>query len=164
MSAISSTLSAVFASHVGATYSFKALTGVLRNQVLGVTIPFTGKNLGLGGITIRMAVPRTVHETGVDGAVIPLYVAGDNGEVEIEVQQSSALNSSLLSLYNRLLMAAQGGDYTGWAATSIMFNLLSDGSLHLLSGLSFEKFPDKLYAAAGQSVKWRLIAANIFNG
>jgi hypothetical protein len=80
------------------------------------------------------------------------------------VQQSSALNTSLLSLYNRLLMAAQGGDYTGWAATSIMFNFLSDGSLHLLSGLSFEKFPDKPYAAAGQSVKWRLIAANIFNG
>ena len=161
MSAISSTLSAVFASHVGATYSFKALTGVLRNKVLGVTIPFTGKNLGLGGITIRMAVPRTVHETGVDGAVIPLYVAGDNGEVEIEVQQSSTLNSSLLSLYNRLLMAAQGGNYTGWASTSILFTFGPDGSQHYLTGLSFEKFPDKPYAAAGQRISWKMIAANI---
>jgi hypothetical protein len=161
MGAIGSTLGAVFASHTGATYSFKALTGVLRNQVLGVTIPFTGKNLGLGGITIRMAVPRTVHETGVDGAVIPLYIAGDNGGVEIEVQQSSALNTSLLSLYNRLLMAAQGGDYTGWAATSILFTYAADGSQHYLTGLSFEKFPDKPYAAAGQRVSWKMIAANI---
>jgi hypothetical protein len=161
VSAIVSTLGAVFASHVGATYSFKALTGVLRNKVLGVTIPFTGKNLGLGGITIRMAVPRTVHETGVDGAVIPLYVAGDNGEVEIEVQQSSTLNSSLLSLYNRLLIAAQGGDYTGWASTSILFTFGPDGSQHYLTGLSFEKFPDKPYAAAGQRISWKMIAANI---
>ena len=148
-------------SALGATYSFKALTGVLRNPVLSVTIPFTGKNLGLGGITIRMAAMRTVHETGVDGAVIPLYVAGDNGEVDIEVQQSSTLNSSLLSLYNRLLMAAQSGKYIGWASTSILFTFGPDGSQHNLTGMSFEKFPDKPYQSAGQKVTWKMLAANI---
>ena len=163
MSAIVSTLGAVFATHNGATYSFKALTGVLRNPVLGVTVPLTGKNLGLGGITIRMATMRTVHETGIDGTVIPLYVAGDNGEVDIEVQEASTLHSSLLLLYNRLLLAARGGNYTGWAASSLMFNFQPDNSQHLLAGLSFEKVPDKPYQAAGQKLTWKMLAANIQN-
>ena len=163
MGGFSSTVSALFATHQGATYSFKALTGVLRNPAFGTTISFTGKNLGLGGITINMNAVRTTHSTGVDGVVVPLYVAGDNGVVEIEVQETSSLHTSLLALYNKILLAAQGGDYTGWAATRIMFNLLSDGSLHLLTGLSFEKFPDKPYQAAGQKVTWKLLACNISN-
>lgn len=153
----------MFANHTGQTYSFKALTGVLRNPAFDTTISFTGKNLGLGSIKINMATARTTHSTGVDGVVIPLYVAGDGGDIEIEVQETSSLHTSLLALYNKILLAAQGGDYAGWAATSIMFNLLSDGSLHLLSGLSFEKFPDKPYQAAGQKITWKMLACNISN-
>ena len=146
---------------VGVTYSFKSLVGVLKNSIVGVVVPLTGGNIGLGGITIRMTTARTTQDVAADGTVMPSYLAGDNGEVDIEVQQSSTLNSSLLSLYNRLLMAAQAGNYTGWASTSILFTFGPDGSQHYLTGLSFEKFPDKPYTAAGQRISWKMIAANI---
>jgi hypothetical protein len=60
-----------------------------------------------------------------------------------------------------LVLQADGADILGWAATSISFALLIDGSVHTLTGVSFEKIPDKPYQAAGQKITWKLLAANI---
>jgi hypothetical protein len=146
---------------VGTTYSFKSLVGVLKNSIVGVVIPLTGGNIGLGGITIRMTTSRTVHDVAADGTVMPSYVAGANGEVDIEVQETSILHKALLTLYNALVLQADLDDILGWAATSISFALLIDGSVHTLTGVSFDKIPDKPYQAAGQKMTWKLLAANI---
>ena len=145
----------------GVTYSFKSLVGVLKNSIVGVVIPLTGGNIGLGGITIRMTTSRTVHDVAADGTVMPSYVAGANGEVDIEVQETSILHKALLTLYNALVLQADLDDILGWAATSISFALLIDGSTHVLTGVSFDKIPDKPYQAAGQKMTWKLLAANI---
>jgi hypothetical protein len=145
----------------GITYSFKSLVGVLKNSIVGVVIPLTGGNIGLGGITIRMTTSRTVHDVAADGTVMPSYVAGANGEVDIEVQETSILHKALLTLYNALVLQADLDDILGWAATSISFALLIDGSVHTLTGVSFDKIPDKPYQAAGQKMTWKLLAANI---
>lgn len=147
----------------GTTYSFKSLTGVLTNPVFGVTIPLTGGNIGAGSFTIRMSTTRTTHDVAADGTVMPSYVAGDNGEVDINVQETSVLHKALLSLYNLCVLAANNDDVTGWAATAISFALLIDGSTHVLTGCSFDKIPDKPYEAAGQRITWKLMAANIVN-
>jgi hypothetical protein len=147
----------------GVTYSFKSLTGVLTNPVFGVTIPLTGGNIGVGGITIRMATTRTTHDVAADGTVMPSYVAGNNGDVDIIVQETSAIHRELLGLYNLAVLAADNDDVLGWAATSIAFTLLVDGSVHVLTGVSFEKIPDKPYEANGQRMTWKLMACNIFN-
>lgn len=147
----------------GVTYSFKSLVGVLKNSIVGVVVPLTGGNIGLGGITIRMTTARTVQDVAADGTVMPSYLAGANGEIDIEVQETSILHKALLTLYNTLVLQADGADILGWAATSISFALLIDGSVHTLTGVSFEKIPDKPYQAAGQKMTWKLLAANIVN-
>lgn len=147
----------------GATYSFKALVGVLVNAIFGVTIPLTGGSIGAGAFRVRMATERTVHDVAADGTVMVSYVAGDNGSVEVECQESSVLHQQLLALYNLALLAANNDDVSGWAATVISFRMLTDGSQHLFSGVSFQKFPDKPYEAHGQKVTWNLMAANVVN-
>lgn len=147
----------------GRTYSFKSLTGVLTNSVFGVTIPLTGGNIGIGSITIRMTTTRTTHDVAADGTVMPSYIAGDNGDVDIVVQETSSIHQSLLQLYNQAVLAANNDDVSGWAATAISFTFLIDGSVHTLTGVSFEKIPDKPYEANGQKMTWKLMAANIVN-
>jgi hypothetical protein len=147
----------------GATYSFKSLTGVLTNPVFGFTIPLTGGNIGAGSFTVRMATTRTAHDVAADGTVMVSYVAGDNGDVDIDVQESSALHSSLLALWNLCILAANNDDVSGWAATIISFRMLTDGTQHILTGCSFDKVPDKPYESAGKRVTWKLMAANVIN-
>lgn len=147
----------------GTTYSFKSLTGVLTNPVFGVTIPLAGGNIGIGSITIRMNTTRTTHDVAADGTVMPSYIAGDNGEVDIAVQETSSIHRSLLSLYNLAVLYANNDDVAGWAANAISFTFLIDGSIHTLTGVSFEKVPDKPYEAQGQKITWKLLAANIVN-
>jgi hypothetical protein len=94
---------------------------------------------------------------------MPSYLAGNNGTCTIEVQQTSALHHALLGLYNLSVTAADKGDVTGWAATVISFRTQLDGSTHVLSGVSFNKIPDKPYHASGSRVSWELMACNIVN-
>jgi Protein of unknown function (DUF3277) len=147
----------------GITYSFKSLTGVLVNPVFGVTIPLTGGNIGVGSFHVTMATTRTTHDVAADGTVMPSYIAGDNGAVDINVQETSIIHKALLALYNLCVLAANNDDVSGWAATAISFVLLVDGSTHTLTGCSFEKIPDKPYESAGQRITWKLMAANIIN-
>lgn len=147
----------------GRTYAFKALAGVLTNPVFGVTIPLVGGNIGVGSIHISMSTTRTTHDVAADGTVMPSYIAGDNGDVNINVQETSVIHKALLALYNLCVLAANNDDVSGWAATSISFTFLIDGSTHTCTGCSFEKIPDKPYEANGQRITWKLMAANIIN-
>jgi hypothetical protein len=147
----------------GNTYSFKSLTGVLTNDVYGITIPLTGGNIGAGSFTVRMTTARSAHDVAADGTVMVSYIAGDNGDIDINVQESSALHTELLALWNLALLAANNDDVSGWAATSISFRMLTDGTQHTLTGCSFDKVPDKPYEAAGQRVTWKMMAANVIN-
>jgi hypothetical protein len=148
---------------VQTTYSFKDLSGVLNNPLLGQPFQIVGGNIGTGQISIRMLTQRTEFETAADGVVMPSYVAGASGEATIEVQQTSELHHALLDLYNQLITAADSGDVSNWSSTSLTFRTVLDGSYHTLSGVSFQKTPDKPYAAKGQNITWTLMAAQIVN-
>ena len=148
---------------IGPTYSFKDLVGVLTNTEFGVSIPLTGGNVGFGQLTISMATERTAHDVAADGTVMPSYMAGDNGTVSLEIQQTSPLHHALLGLYNLAVLAANNDDVSGWAATNISFRTLNDGSTHILNGCSFNKLPDKPYHAQGQKINWSFMAANVIN-
>jgi hypothetical protein len=143
------------------TYSFKDITGVIGGP--GGAFQLTGGNVGVGSITINMVTERTVHDVAADGAVMPSYVAGDNGDVVIEVQQTSALHHALLGMYNVLKSLADAGEVATWAASFITFRTLLDGSTHVLTGVSFQRIPAKAYAAHGAKVTWNLMACNIVN-
>jgi hypothetical protein len=108
-----------------------------------------------------MTTQRTEHETGTDGVVMPSYIAGDAGEITIQCQQTSRLHHALLSLFNLAITAANIGDISNWAGMSLSLRTIFDGSGHNLFGVSFQKVPDKPYAARGQNVTWVLMAANV---
>jgi hypothetical protein len=147
----------------GTTYSFKDLVGALTNPIFGVSFPLTGGNLGFGQLTISMSTERTVQDVAADSTVMVSYAAGDNGTISLEVQQTSALHHQLLDLYNLAKSAADADDVLGWAATTISFRTLLDGSTHIAQGVSFSKIPDKPYAAHGAKITWQLMAADIQN-
>jgi hypothetical protein len=148
---------------VQTTYSFRDLSGVLVNPVLAAVIPIVGGNIGNGNLTVSMATERTTHLTGNDGVVMPSYKAGDSGHITIEMQQTSSLHHALLALFNSLKTSADSGDVSNWASTTISLRTTLDGSGHLCTGVSFQKVPDKPYAADGQNVTWTLMAASIIN-
>lgn len=139
------------------TYSFKDIKGV----ILG--IPIVGGNVGMGSITITMSEDRTVQDVACDGSIMPSYVAGDNGSVAIEVQQTSALHHALLTQYNILKLAADAGESLTWASGVISFFTTLEGSNHVLTGVSFQRIPSKVYAAHGAKITWNLMACNIVN-
>lgn len=148
---------------VQTTYSFKDLTGVIDNTDLPSPFQIAGGNIGVGRLTIRMVTQRTEHDTAADGVVMPSYIPGASAEVTIEMQQTSALHHLLLSLYNQLVTEADVGDVGNWAGTTLSLRTILDGSGHYLSGVSFQKIPDKPYEAKGQNVSWILMAANCVN-
>jgi hypothetical protein len=148
---------------VQTTYSMKDLVGVLTNPVLPVPFQLAGGYVGIAELTIRMLTQRTEHEVAADGSVMPSYISGANGEVTINVQQTSAIHHLLLGLYNQLTTLAETDELAAWAATTISFRTVLDGALHVLSGCSFQKIGDKPYAAKGQNVTWVLMSANVVN-
>ena len=114
-------------------------------------------------MSVRMATPKTEHDTAADGVVMPSFVAGDSGELTVDCQQTSQLHKLLLSLYNTLKTQANSGDISGWAATTIRLRTVLDGSGHILTGVSFQKIPDKPYESKGRMVTWVLMAADVQN-
>ena len=146
---------------IGSTYSFKDLVGVIANPLLGVVIPLTGGNIGAGTITISMTNERTVQDIAADGTVMPSYVAGNNGTVTLECQQTSLLHKKLLNAYNLAETLAEQGVVAAWASTTISIQTLLDGSTHKCIGCSFTKVPDKSYQAHGQKITWSLMAADV---
>ena len=81
------------------TYSFLDMTGSLSHPTIGDYV-FTGE--GVGQITVAYATERTSHDVAADGSVMVSKVAGNNGTITIECQQTSAVHKWLLAWYNAL--------------------------------------------------------------
>jgi hypothetical protein len=141
-------------SRVGTTYSFKDLAGAIVSPVAG-TLLFGGQ-IGVGSITVTNTTDHTAHDTAADGMVMPSFIAGDSGNIEIECQQTSEVHNFLVSWLNALKTAGMNGDVSNWASTVATFRNIVDGSQHQAFGISPQKIPDKSYAASGGRVRWML--------
>lgn len=140
------------------TYSFLDLAGAISHPLfpLGV-FQFTGE--GVGSLTVTMMTERTAHDVAADGSIMISKIAGNNGQINIECQQTSLLHKYLLSLYNYVTTA----DASAWAMAAIIMRNVKDGTSHIATGVSFGKIPDKPYGASGARVTWTLWAADITN-
>jgi len=136
------------------TYSFLDVTGSIHCDKVGDYI-FTGK--GVGSITISMAQERTAHDVAADGSVMVSKVAGNNGTITIEVQQTSPLNKWLTNWAHVLW----DGPTSIWASTSLLIRCTATGTTHVCSGVSPQKEPDTPYQNQGQRVTWTLMCADI---
>lgn len=143
------------------TYSFK-------DSSIAITGPLTGSfslagQIGLSRMTVTMATEKTAQNVAADGAVMVSAIAGDNGTVTLEMQQTSQLHAFLLQAYNAIVTLLNQGNVLNFATMQITIRNLVDGSQHLLSGVSFGKIPPKVYEAQGQNISWELWAADIQN-
>ena len=141
------------------TYSFKDLTGAFAHPSAGSYI--LSGNIGAGQITISMLTEKTVTEMSADGSPMVSYVAGDNGTVSIECNQTSQLHKFLLGWFNSVNMAAKNGDVSNWTNAALTFRSLVDGTGHICTGGAPAKIPDKVYAAQGGKITWVIPFADI---
>lgn len=137
------------------TYSFLDLSGALAHPLLGA-FTFTGE--GTGSINIVMSTEKTAHDVSADGIVMVSKIAGNNGQIQVNCQQTSSVHKWLQNAYNLVLAAPTNM----WAAMSATLRNTSDGTSHLANGMSFSKQADKPYQAQGQRITWTLMAAEIY--
>jgi hypothetical protein len=137
------------------TYSFLDSVVVLAHALLPIPITISGE--GLGKAVVSMTTERTAHQVAADGSVMVSKIAGNNGNITIDLQQTSAAHKALLAFYNLVVTSPPNA----WAQGVLTMRNVTDGSMHVATGISFQKVPDKTYEAEGQMVSWTLMAADI---
>jgi hypothetical protein len=108
-----------------------------------------------------MVTEKTSTDVAADGGIQVSYVAGDNGTVSIECQQTSIVHKTLLFWYNAVNSAAKGGDISNFANAALTLRNTVDGTGHQCTGGSIPKNPDKVYSAQGGKVTWAIPFADI---
>jgi|SRR6185312_1173026 len=141
-------------------YSATDLAGSFADPDAGIFY-LTATNVGRGTITITMATERTQQNVAADGSVMVSSIAGNNGTVTIEAQQTSDLHAFLVTWSNIKFTNQTLGNNTNFAAAAMSFRSISSGLLHTITGISPMKIPDIPYGAQGQMITWTLPAANI---
>ena len=144
------------------TYSGKSVSFTLQHPLLALPIFADGvAKKGVRSYGVRMPVVHARVENGIDGAVAPSLVPGEQGEFEITVFQTSTLHRELLNLYNLVKAAMDAGDATQWFLGTVVMNVITDGTTYTGSYVGPEKQPDKTWADQAQGWTWRLIACDI---
>ena len=138
------------------TYGFADLAASINHPTFGSYL-FDGT--GVGSVTVAKATDRTAHDVAADGSVMVSKIAGNNGTVTIEVQQTSSLHKWLSAWFNALWQLPT----SEWASTSMTLRNTATGTRHIISGISPQKEPDTPYQSQGQRVSWTLMCAEITN-
>lgn len=112
---------------------------------------------GVGSATVTMATTKSVHSVGADGSVMTSKIAGDNGTVAIQVQQTSGLNTFMTKLYNTL----KASPSSIWTSTQILITNSVQKEVCTCIGCSPENLPEKPMQAEGQLITWTWLAQNI---
>lgn len=138
------------------TYSFLDLAGSIHHPTIGDFL-FTGE--GVGSCTVSKSTDRSSHDVASDGSIMISKIAGNNGALTIETQQTSPLQAWLQNWFNQLVALPT----SEWAQTSVLLKNTSTGGSHLLTGVSPQKEGDVPYQAQGSRVTWVLMAADVQN-
>lgn len=150
-------------SKVLVTYSGKDLSFSLVHPLVGPIMADGVASKGIAQASIRMTQDQAQLQVGMDGAVVPSVVPGDQGEIELQVWQTSTIHQQLLAWYNAVKAARDAGDVSQWFAATVIVANTVDGSSHTATGVGPSKVPDKTYQETAQRVTWVLRACNISN-
>ena len=140
------------------TYSAVSTTGACDHPVAGA-FQLAGINQGARSYKVSYETARSIKDTSADGAVMVTYVPGRSGGLEIECQQTSALDEFLLYWANLCFTAADSGDVSDFIGAVILIS--NGGRQHVLSGVSPTKIPDQVYGGSGAYRTWVLSAADV---
>lgn len=112
---------------------------------------------GVGSATVTMATTKSVQSVGADGSVMTSKIAGDNGTIAIQVQQTSGLNTFMTKLYNTL----KASPSSVWTSTQFLITNSVQKEVCTCIGCSPENLPEKPMQAEGQLITWTWLAQNI---
>ena len=136
------------------TYSF-------TDTIVTFTHPSWGQlsanGVGLGNLVITMSTDRTAHDVAADGSVMVSKIAGRNGAIAVNVQQTSNVAKRLTNLFNYLVKAPAAQ----WTQLVVTINNVLAGDIITATGVAPQKQADKQFQAAGQQLTWNLLAADI---
>ncbi|WP_201264982.1 phage protein [Brevibacillus reuszeri] len=136
------------------TYSFADVSMVISHPSKG---QFVATGAGLGSISISMATDRSTHDVSADGSVMVSKIKGRNGNITVSAQQTSDLHKWLIKLFSYL----ENAPTAEWAKAAITIRSTSMQDLIRVTGVSFQKLPDRPFQAQGQQVSWVFMAADI---
>ena len=138
------------------TYSFLDMVGSISHPLVGSYI-FTGE--GAGSVSVAKSTERSTHDVAADGSIMISKIAGNNGTVTIEVQQTAPLHKWLLKWFQVLWLLPTNQ----WATTTMLLRNSSTGGSHICQGVTPQKEADVPYQAQGGRVTWTLLCADIIN-
>lgn len=136
------------------TYSFSDITATLSHPSYG-SYSLAGE--GIGDMTISKTTDRTAHDVASDGHIMVSKIAGNNGSVAINAQQTSALHNWLQGLFNYLVAAPTNE----WAQISLTVTAPKMKKTYYCTGGAFVKEPDEPFQAQGQRVSWTILFADL---
>lgn len=135
------------------TYSFLDCILILAFPTGAMTI--TGK--GIGDFSVSMTQERSAMQAAADGTIMISKIAGNHGQLTINVQQTSDAHKFLLAMYNALIILPP----SMWAQAAGLARCTSDSTSHTFTGMCFQKLGDKGYEAQGKNVSWVLLCGDI---
>lgn len=136
------------------TFSFTDINMTISHPSYG---SYSVQGEGIGDMTISKATDRTVHDVAADGHIMVSKIAGNNGTVTINAQQTSSLHQFLQGLFNY----CWGASTDQWAQISSTVTAPKMQKTYYCTGGAFVKEPDEPFQAQGQRVAWNLLFADI---
>ena len=136
------------------TYSFTDVVATISHPSYG---SYSIQGEGIGDMTITKTTDRSVHDVASDGSIMTSKIAGNNGTVAINAQQTSSLHEWLQGLFNYLWQA----DTSEWAQISATIEAPKMGKSFYCTKGSFVKEPDEPFQSQGQRVAWTLLFSDI---
>ena len=143
------------------TFSGKSINFTLFHPRIGTIVAAGVAARGVRSYAVRMAVDHARFEAGIDGAIAPSIIPGEQGEFEITVFQTSTLHRELMHWYNTVKAAADAGDASQWFRATVVIVVISDGTTYTGTGVGPSKQPDKSFTEQAQGWTWRLLACHL---
>lgn len=136
------------------TYSFEDTSLTISHPGFGT---YTAYGTGIGDITISYANDVTYHNVAADLAVVVSKWVARNGNVQMNILQSSDFNE-WLKKFAAFLEEAPTDQF---ALATMDIKNKSTGDIYHCTGVSHQKRADNSFQSQAQNRTWTMMCANI---
>ena len=136
------------------TYSFEDTSLTISHPGFGT---YTAYGTGIGDITISYANDVTYHNVAADLAVVVSKWVARNGNVQMNILQSSDFNE-WLKKFAAFLEEASTDQF---ALATMDIKNKSTGDTYHCTGVSHQKRADNSFQSQAQNRTWTMMCANI---
>ena len=136
------------------TYSFTDINATISCPGYG---SFSIQGEGVGNMDVSKMTDRTVHDVAADGSIMASKIAGNNGTITVNAQQTSSLHKFMQGMFNYCWQA----DTSAWTTISLTIEAPKMGKTFYGTGGSFVKEPNESLQSQGQLVAWPILFKDI---